>query len=327
MVRLREIMSCCNKLTIELSEIKVMLGRIEMRQCKGDGVRSINDAEFKVFSQWGEDGIIQYLIDSIPIPNKIFVEFGVQNYQESNTRFLLINDNWNGLILDGCKEFIEYVRKDPIYWRYNLKAENVFVTKQNINNVFRENGMEGDIGLLSIDIDGNDWWIWDAITVINPRIVICEYNSIFGLELKVTTPYREDFVREKYHSSHLVYGASISALNDLAERKGYSLVAGNQAGNNLFFVRNDLMEDSRLVKCSVPEAYRESKFREGRDEMGNLTFASMEERRKQIEGVLVYDLSAEDLCPFNAEMLGGGNRELIGSGKISALYGFREVAA
>lgn len=306
MVRLREIMNCCNRLATELSEIKIMLGRIEKRQCQDTSINSINDMEFKVFSQWGEDGIIQHLINSVPIPNKTFVEFGVQSYEESNTRFLLINDNWNGLILDGCKEFIEYVRHDPIYWRYNLKAENVFVTKENINQVFHENGLEGDIGLLSIDIDGNDWWIWDAITSVSPRIVICEYNSIFGPDLKVTTPYQEDFVREKYHYSHLVYGASISALMDLAETKGYSLVAGNKAGNNLFFVRNDLMKDSGLKKCSVYEAYRESKFREGRDRIGNLTFASMEERRKQIEGVMIYDLTTEKLCPFAIEMLGGG---------------------
>lgn len=304
MVKLREIMNCCNRIAAEIHEIKVALGRIEKRQCENASIKDINDMEFKVFSQWGEDGIIQYLINSIPIPNRIFVEFGVQNYEESNTRFLLINDNWSGLVLDGCKEFIEYIKRDPIYWRYNLKAVNTFVTKDNINDIFKENGLEGDIGLLSIDIDGNDWWIWDAITVINPRIVICEYNSIFGLELKVTTPYTEDFVREKYHYSYLAYGASISALTDLAEKKGYSLVAGNNAGNNLFFVRNDLMKNGELKKCSVSEAYRESQFREGRDENGNLTFTSMEERKRQIEGVQIYNLETKKLCRFDMKMCG-----------------------
>lgn len=303
MTRLRGILDCCNKLKCDMQEIKIMLGRIEERLCENTKIQNISDAEFKVFSQWGEDGIIQYLIHSIEIPNKTFVEFGVQNYEESNTRFLLINDNWKGLVLDGSKEFIEYIKRDPIYWRYNLKAENLFITKDNINDVLVNNGIQGDIGLLSVDIDGNDYWVWDAINVIQPRIVICEYNSIFGSKLKVTTPYREDFVRENYHYSFLAYGASISALNDLAIKKGYCLVAGNKAGNNVFFVREDVMQKSGLRGCLVEEAYRESQFREGRDREGRLTFASMAERRKQIEGVEVYNFETGENELFGMKML------------------------
>lgn len=303
MVGLRQIFTWLNGIKNDLQEIKVMLGRIEQRQCKEGKIRNINDAEFKVFSQWGEDGIIQYLIHLVEIPNKIFVEFGVQNYEESNTRFLLINDNWKGLVLDGSQEYIEYIKRDPIYWRYNLKAEKQFITKDNINDILINNGIQGDIGLLSVDIDGNDYWVWEAINVIQPRIVICEYNSIFGPKLKVTTPYQEDFVREKYHYSFLAYGASISALNNLAASKGYRLVAGNKAGNNVFFVREDLLEKSGLQECSVEEAYKESQFREGRDQNGILTFASMTERRKQIEGVEIYNLEIGKCCPFSVNIL------------------------
>lgn len=286
----------------DINGIKTTLGRIEKRQLGGGKIENINEAEFKVFSQWGEDGIIQYLINSVKIPNKIFIEFGVQNYEESNTRFLLINDNWKGLILDGNKEDIEYIKKESIYWRYNIKAECLFITKENINEAFLRNGLQGDIGLLSVDIDGNDYWIWDAITAVNPRIVICEYNSIWGSKLKVTTPYKEDFVRENYHYSFLAYGASINALNDLAVRKGYSLVAGNEAGNNVFFVRDDVLVESGIQKCSVENAYRESQFREGRDKEGKLTFTSMAERRKEIAGVQVYDLEKKQIYSFDSEI-------------------------
>ncbi len=116
-----------------------------------------------------------------------------------------------------------------------MKAECHFVTKNNVNTILGECGLQGDIGLLSIDIDGNDYWVWEAINVVKPLIVICEYNSIFGSKFKVTVPYREDFVRQKYHYSYLVFGVSINALNDLAAKKGYSLVAGTEAGNDLFF--------------------------------------------------------------------------------------------
>lgn len=305
MIGLRQIFTWGNGIKNDLQEIKVTLGRIEQRQCKGGEISKINDVEFKVFSQWGEDGIIQYLIHSVEIPNKIFVEFGVQNYEESNTRFLLMNDNWKGLVLDGSQEYIEYIKRDPIYWRYNLKAEKQFITKDNINNILINNGIQGDIGLLSVDIDGNDYWVWEAINVIQPRIVICEYNSIFGPKLKVTTPYQEDFVRDKYHYSFLAYGASINALKDLAVSKGYRLVAGNKAGNNVFFVREDMLEKSGLQECLVEEAYRESQFREGRDQNGTLTFAPMMERRKQIEGVQIYNLEIGQICSFSLNMLEG----------------------
>ena len=119
----------------KLDKIQEALGRIEDRQLRMFGSKNIADNQFRVFSQWGEDGIIQFLLRHITIENKIFVEFGVENYTEANTRFLLINDNWTGLVMDGSKEHISYIKKDPIYWRYNLKAVQVFITKENINRL------------------------------------------------------------------------------------------------------------------------------------------------------------------------------------------------
>ncbi|MFM6025585.1 MAG: hypothetical protein ACKPER_22095, partial [Dolichospermum sp.] len=133
------------------------------RQIDGFTKNSIFDNEFRAFSQWGEAGIIQFLIRNVHISRKIFVEFGVQNYTESNTRFLLINNNWSGLVIDGGLEEITYIKNDPIYWQYNLKAINSFITKDNINQILSDNGIQGEIGLLSVDIDGNDYWVWQAI--------------------------------------------------------------------------------------------------------------------------------------------------------------------
>jgi len=223
-----------------LQKIQMGIGRIELRQIRILQKSSLSENEFRVFSQWGEDGIIHYLIHNVPIENKIFVEFGVENYTESNTRFLLQNNNWTGLIIDGSQDNINFIKNDPIYWRYNLKAECAFIDKENINTLIKNSGISGDIGLLSIDVDGNDYWIWEAINCISPRIVICEYNSIFGALAKVTVPYDKNFHRTKAHYSNLYYGASIAALTSLAEAKGYSLIGSNSAGNNVFFVRTDL---------------------------------------------------------------------------------------
>ena len=137
---------------------KYLLAKILIGSIKNKGiVNNLIEVEFKVFSQFGEDGIIQYLINSIPIENKIFIEFGVENYKESNTRFLLINNNWKGLLIDSDEKSINSIKNDDIYWKHDIKAVCEFITKENINSIFSSNGFEGDIGLLSIDIDGNDY--------------------------------------------------------------------------------------------------------------------------------------------------------------------------
>ena len=157
------------------------------------GVKTLFDVELKVFSQMGEDGIIQYLISNIEISSKRFVEFGVEDYSESNTRFLLMNNNWEGLIMDGSEENMKQVYSKDYAWKHSLIAKQAFVTKENINYLLSESGFTGNIGLLSIDIDGNDYWIWDAITVVEPDIIICEYNSVFGSRRAITIPYKNNF--------------------------------------------------------------------------------------------------------------------------------------
>jgi hypothetical protein len=256
--------------------IQEALGRIEARQLAEIGLEGLHQNEFKVYSQWGEDGIIQMLLQHVNIGQRVFIEFGVQDYTESNTRFLLINNNWSGLIIDGSEQNIQYVKNDPVYWRYNLKAEYAFIDKDNINSLVKRNGISGDIGLLSIDIDGNDYWVWEAIDVVNPRIVICEYNSLWGDREAVTIPYSSNFFRTESHFSNLYYGASIVALTNLANSRGYSLVGSNKAGNNIFFVRNDLLNGLKVVTPMA--AWTQSQFRESRNAAGELTFLPFADR-------------------------------------------------
>lgn len=280
-----------------LLDIQTTLGRIEQRQNLEKSSSIFNKNEFKVFSQWGEDGLIQYLLRFIHIENPIFVEFGVQNYLESNTRFLLVNNNWSGLVIDGDPENISYIKSSPIYWRHDLKAECAFITKDNINELLTSNGLKNDIGLLSVDIDGNDYWVWNAIDVISPRIVVCEYNSLWGDTLSVTTPYLASFSRTKEHYSNLYFGASITALTDLAKSKGYSLVGSNTAGNNIFFVRNDLL--GGLVVLSPQNAWIESRFRESINKSGNLSFLSVDERLALVSDMPLVNLNDGQHYPVN----------------------------
>lgn len=265
-----------------LRRIQEALGRIEARQnsAKADG--GLTSQEFQVYSQWGEDGILQFLLQHIEIENNIFVEFGVESYLESNTRFLLINNNWSGLVIDGSQKHISFIKSDPIYWRHNLKADCAFVTKDNINKLLKENGVVGDIGLLSVDIDGNDYWVWREIEAISPRIVIIEYNSRFGPDKAVTVPYHEGFVRRQAHHSMIYFGASLRALVNLGKKKGYSFVGCNKHGVNAFFVRSDVLQEP-LREVTLEAGYVAGKLREARNKYGVLLFSSAEEERRVLD--------------------------------------------
>ena len=265
------------------------LGRIEARQT--ESAKTLREAEFRVFSQWGEDGIIQFLSRHVPIENKTFVEFGVQDYLESNTRFLVVKDNWSGLVIDGSAENVGKIRGNELYWRHHIRAECAFITRDNINDIIRSAGITGDIGLLSVDIDGNDYWVWQAIDVIQPRIVVVEYNARFGLERAVSVPYDPQFIRKRAHSSMIYYGASLAALAQLGEVKGYALVGCNSAGNNAFFVREDVRPSS-LPSLTAREAYVPASFRESRDASGNLNFLNPEDERQLLEALPLVDLSS-----------------------------------
>ena len=253
-------------------------------------LESVQDAEFKVFSQFGEDGILQYLIqETFILPmEQTFIEFGVQNYSESNTRFLLMNNHWKGLIIDGSKQYMDSVRNNDIYWRHDITAVDAWIDRDNINQLIGDAGFCGDTGILSVDIDGNDYWVWERIDVVNPVIVVVEWNSVFGDEYAITVPYKSDFQREKEHYSCLYWGASIGAFEHLAARKGYSLICSNSAGNNLFFVRTDRL--GRLKPLVSKEAYVESTFRDSRDSSGKLNFLGGEKRRQEILNLSVIDV-------------------------------------
>jgi hypothetical protein len=237
-------------------------------------IASLQDVEFKVFSQFGEDGIVDWIIERSQIPDHLnsFIEFGVESYEEANTRFLLENRNWRGLVIDGDPHLERRCRQSALAWRHTLKAKSAFVTRENINRIFADCGFSGEIGLLSIDIDGNDYWVWEAIDSVDPVVAICEYNAVLGDLHPIAIPYDRGFTRGRANYHNLYYGASIAALQSLAKHKGYTFLGSTSAGNNAFFVRNDYASRfSRTVIASV--AASPSKVRESRDASGRLSFA------------------------------------------------------
>ena len=295
--------SLISKLLGHSSEFERKLEALQVLQ--GTGVANINrtrypfaslaEAEFKVFSQFGEDGILQYLIfeSGIMRAEQSFIEFGVQDYSESNTRLLLLKDNWRGLILDGSDEHMQKVRRSDLYWRQDLTAVSAWIDRDNINTLIGDSGFSGDVGLLSIDIDGNDYWVWERISVVRPIIVVTEWNSVFGSQHAVSVPYDPAFNRTAFHYSNLAWGASIAAFEHLASSKGYALVGSNSAGNNLFFVRNDRL--GRIKRFTAQAAYVESRFRDSRNSAGELSFLAGACRAQEIIDVPLVDVISNTL--------------------------------
>lgn len=279
-----------------ISDMMTLQGRTLARQnAETLAPGQLQAAEFKVFSQFGDDGIIQHLVHHLikDRHEQRFVEFGVGNYLESNTRFLLVNNNWQGLILDSSSQDIEFIRSQEFYWRHQLTAQQAWITRDNINQLISDAGFHGDIGLLSVDIDGNDYWVWQAIDCVRPVIVIAEWNSVFGPEAAITVPYQPQFDRTAAHYSNLYFGASIAALAALGAQKGYALVGSNSAGNNLYFVRQDRL--SGIPALTPQQAYVESRFRESRCPQGQLTFLAGAARRSEIAGMPVLDIHSGEL--------------------------------
>lgn len=275
----------------QLDDLLILQGRaLAQANAARAPLARLQDAEFKVFSQFGEDGILQYLVRETGITRAetSFVEFGVQNYVESNTRFLLQNDHWRGMIIDGSKEYMDFVRNQDLYWRHDITAVNAWIDRDNINQLIGDHGFSGDLGILSVDIDGNDYWVWERIEVVRPVIVVAEWNSVFGPDHAISVPYDRAFERGKAHYSNLFWGASIAAFEHLADRKGYALLGSNTVGNNIFFVRKDRL--GRLKPLSAREAWVDSRFRDSRDKEGRLNFLGGDKRKPEILDVPVVNV-------------------------------------
>lgn len=257
---------------LELDRLLLLSGRQACRQIQNiKRIEQFEDVEFCVYSQWGEDGIIEWILQNLPIRQKTFIEFGVESFQEANTRFLVENRNWKGLVIDGSETNMRALRNTKLYSMYDITAVAEFITRENINQIISQYGFSGDLGILSIDIDGNDFWVFEAIDCVNPSVVICEYNPIFGDLFPVTVPYEPLFNRFDAHCSGLFFGASIAAIKLLAGRKGYEFIGTNSNGINAFFVRQDLFPSIEPLignRKSYPSRHRDSC-----DEEGNPSFS------------------------------------------------------
>lgn len=198
----------------------------------------LSNASADIFTYHGEDGIIQFILRNLPPVPNTFVDIGAGDCIKSNCAVLAVHQNWSGLFIDANDQQLDIGRK--FYERLdkkNLAFRNCYVTPDNINQLISSGKFTGEIGLLSIDIDGNDYWLWKAIDIINPTIVVIEAKVEFG-NRSIVVPYS----KENHHSHNKMYnGASVEALRKLGLQKGYTLIGANIYGYNLFFIKSSFI--------------------------------------------------------------------------------------
>jgi len=193
----------------------------------------LNDFGKKVYSQNNEDGIIEKIFEIIGTTNKYYVEFGTGDGSECNSRYLREKKGFSGLMMNGCCE------------KLNINLRKEFITRENINLLFKKYKVPTEFDILSIDIDYNDFYIWQALTMYKPRLVVIEHNSGYGPNDDKVVLYNKTHMWDYTDYS----GASIVAMNNLGKKLGYTLLYSN--GVNLFFLRDDTF---KLLKVSFIEA-------------------------------------------------------------------------
>jgi len=205
---------------------------------------TFEEVGFRKYSQNDEDGILLFIFSVIGTTNKTVVEICASDGIECNAANLIINHGWNAFLFDANFKAINkgtsFYKSHPNTFTLPPKFVHAWVTRGNINNLFIENEISGEVDLLSIDLDGVDYWIWEAIETIRPRLVVAEIQCILGKDDSLTVPYADNFSTKFVNGFGIYSGASLKAFIRLAERKGYRLIGVEKYGFNAFFLRNDV---------------------------------------------------------------------------------------
>lgn len=248
-----------------LIPFRVRAGKVLVKWNKSDGkkwpppsqagIPGLARYEYSWLSQNGEDGVIRFLFDQIGFESRWFVEFGFGAVQCNSLR-LMKHEGFSGLLMDGSSENVDFFNYAANKLGINgVKAIQAFITLENLQDLVRGNDVPQDIDFLSLDVDGNDYWFWEELSCISPRVVCIEYNAGLGPDLSLTVPYDPTFERYSKHPSGFFHGASLTALESLGKRKGYYLIGCDSTGTNAFFLRNDIAVPD-VPAVTAREAFR-----------------------------------------------------------------------
>lgn len=282
-----------SNLQSEINNLKFLLGQSAILTSRrlSQNFKELWDAEVKIYSQWGEDGILDYICETLEISKPNIIEIGVGNFIECNSRFLAEFRNANVLAVDGRDDLVSTTRSLSVFWKSQIIPLKKWVTPNQINDIISLGESEfKKIDIFSIDLDGNDYWILKEANFTKISVVVVEYNPIFGASREVTVPRDDKFHRYEKHFSGLYYGASLCAYIELLKDKKFSFIGTNRVGSNAFFVKNDLVHKFKVRLPVELEKYVDWRIRESRDESGRLTYLNGEARLKLIKDLIIFDL-------------------------------------
>lgn len=245
---------------LRLQQLQLIMQYRAMRATPGQ-LPDVADVRFDIFTPDGEDGALLYIFAVLGFSSRRCVDIGGAGVTASNTANLIVNHDFKGLVLDGNEHGI--ARTARAFRRYRTAhvptCASAWITRENINDLLAEHGVVGEIDLLSLDLDGVDWWILDALEVVHPRVIVVEYQDILGPRRPWTVPYRADFDLREYpvngDGSYDYCGAGLASFVQLLKPRGYRLVGCNRMGYNAFFVRSDeageLLPEVAVESCFV----------------------------------------------------------------------------
>ena len=295
---IRKIIYFINSKPSESRESQLRLGQssILSSRATSKGFKNLWDAEVKVFSQWGEDGILDFLVSRLGIHKPKVLEIGAGNFDECNSRFLAENLNASVVAVDGRPDLLSNIDASEIKWKSHILGIETWVTPNNINELISEgHSFMCGIDVFSLDLDGNDYWILRESDLKNVKVVVVEYNPLFGRTHEVTVPREDSFDRTSKHESWLYYGASLLAFVGELKKKGFTFVGTNRVGNNAFFVSSG---DAGLIPFQpdpLDTSFYDWRIRESRDSAGNLNFLSGAARHSAMGNMPLLDLQTNKL--------------------------------
>lgn len=283
----------------ELSN-RLALGGVAMNSSRSNRAdfKNLWDAEVKVFSQFGEDGILNYLFDVFDIAKPRIVEFGAGNFTECNSRFAAEYRNASVYPVDLRHDLIQNVESLEVYWKNHIFPQQDFITPESaIKHLKIAEQLMNGVDMISLDIDGNDYWVLQKLNLNNIKILVCEYNPLYGPYRACTVPKDDNYDRTMKHFSWLHFGMSLRAAIGLATDQGLVFAGTNRVGNNAFFVRGSLANklDFSLPDTSDLSQFTDWRVREARDSNGELNYSSGSDRIKSMADCEVFDIEKNAL--------------------------------
>ena len=282
---------------VAIDKVLTGQGAIHAMLSRSSQFKRLWDAEVRIYSQWGEDGILAYLCWSLDLVKPNVIEFGAGDFSECNSRFLAECFNANVVAVDALQELETNNLGNDLHWKTHFTTLVHWITpEQAAADLSYARNLLGVVDIISLDIDGNDYWVMENLDLDTVSIVVVEYNALFGSTASVTVPQNDKFSRSEAHFSNLYWGASLNAWISLMNGKGFSFVGTNLAGNNAFFIASNLTHKLSLTTPETTDLsiYTRWFVRESRNEQSELTKMSSRDCVSLIGHLQIYDTASHE---------------------------------